>query len=243
MNMTRKEIRELAEKVANLTKSGKSEAALQVLKPILDCKYPFAKLDTLGQHLGKTGGNLKEFFETFDRIVNYNAMGGFVIVGQALIQFLPNNFELVMEKSREYIIKGDTWYVCDIIGERSLGHALVNYFDKSLPWFKKFLDDENRWVKRSVGVAIHFFSKRVIDQPEKTRLLLDLTEPHIEEKQIDVVKGIGWGLKTIGRHHPDLLVDFLKRQIELKRNISKVMMRKALTYVPKEKKAEIETLL
>ncbi|MBU7016143.1 MAG: DNA alkylation repair protein [Theionarchaea archaeon] len=87
-----------------------------------------------------------------------------------------------MEKSREYIIKGDTWYVCDIIGERSLGHALVNSFDKSLPWFKKFLNDENKWVKRSVGAAIHFFSKRVIDQPEKTQLLLDLTEPHIEEK-------------------------------------------------------------
>ena len=243
MYTTRKEIRELAEKVANLTTSGKSEAVLQALKPVLDFKCPFAKLDTLGQHIGKTSGNPKEFFETFDRIINYNAMGGFVIVGQALIQFLPNNFKLVMEKSREYIIKGDTWYVCDIIGERSLGHALVNYFDKSLPWFKKFLNDENKWVKRSVGAAIHFFSKRVIDQPEKTRLLLDLTEPHIEEKQIDVVKGIGWGLKTIGRHHPDLLVDFLKRQIELKRNISKVMMRKALTYVPKEKKAEIETLL
>ncbi|MBU7016144.1 MAG: hypothetical protein HXS44_01445 [Theionarchaea archaeon] len=50
-------------------------------------------------------------------------------------------------------------------------------------------------------------------------------------------------MKTIGRHHPDIQVDFLKKQIELKRNISKVMMRKALTYVPKEKKAEIEALL
>jgi 3-methyladenine DNA glycosylase AlkD len=94
------------------------------------------------------------------------------------------------------------------------------------------------WEQQSI-----FFSKRVIDQPEKTQLLLNLTEPHIEEKQIDVVKGIGWGLKTIGRHHPDILVNFLKKQIELKRNISRVMMRKALTYVPKEKKAEIEILL
>ncbi|MBU7016142.1 MAG: hypothetical protein HXS44_01435 [Theionarchaea archaeon] len=80
MNMTRKEIRELAEKVAELTRSGKSETALQALKPVLDYKCPFAKLDTLGQHICETGENPKEFFETFDRIVNYNAMGGFVIV-------------------------------------------------------------------------------------------------------------------------------------------------------------------
>jgi hypothetical protein len=53
------------------------------------------------------------------------------------------------------------------------------------------LKDENKWVKRSVGVAIHFFSKRLLTEPDKTRRLLDLIESHIEEKQTDVVKGIG----------------------------------------------------
>lgn len=240
-SISKKEIEQLAEKVVNLTVSGNSEGALTVLKPILDFKCPFAKLDTLGRQIGKASVqiDIPKFFETFDRIIDYNAMGGVVIVGQSLIHFLPLAFEKVMEKSREYIIKGDVWYVCDIIGERSLGHALVCHFDTTVPWLKKFLDDDNKWIRRSVGVSIHFFSKRVLDQPQKTRVLLKLIEPHLEEKQIDFVKGIGWGLKTIGKHHPDILVDFLKPH--MKKNISALLVRKAVTYLGEERKSEVLT--
>jgi len=237
--ISKKGIEQLAEKAVDLILSGDSEGALHVLKPVLDVKCPFAKLDTLGRQISKVGTktDMPKFFETFDRIIDYNAMGGFVIVGQSLIHFLPDAFDKVMEKSREYIIKGDVWYVCDIIGERSLGHALVNHFDTTVPWLKKFLDDDNKWVRRSVGVSIHFFSKRIVDQPEKTKVLLKLIEPYLEEKQIDFVKGIGWGLKTIGKHYPDILVDFLKPH--MKKNISTLLVRKAVTYLGEEKKLEV----
>jgi 3-methyladenine DNA glycosylase AlkD len=128
-----------------------------------------------------------------------------------------------------------------IIGERSLGHAVVNFYDESIPWLKKFLKDDNKWVNRSVGVAIHFFSKRVADQPEKTKILLHVVEPYLEEKQKDFVKGVGWGLKTIGKHHPDILVDFMKRQAN--RNLSSLLIRKAVTYLEEEKKAEVTQAL
>lgn len=218
--------------------AGATQAASQELKPILDIKCPFSKLDRLGREIGKASSDFGTLIEVFDKIINHNAMGGFVIVGQALIWFLPSYLNEVIEKSREYIIKGNAWYVCDIIGERSLGHALVNHFDRTLPWLETLLKDDNTWVKRSVGGAIHFFSKRVLDQPEKTKKLLQMVEPHLEEKQIDFVKGIGWGLKTIGRHHPDILVQFLKSQIE-KKDVSKTLVRKAVTYLEDEKKAEL----
>lgn len=243
-SLSKKEIIQIAGKVVNSTLEGNTEAAFYTLKPILDVKCPFSKLDALGRKIGQADTTEPEkFFELFDRIIDCNAMGGYVIVGRALIHFLQDNFEKVMEKSREYIIKGDAWYVCDIIGERSLGQSLVDYFERTLFWMEKFLKDSNNWVKRSVGVAIHFFSKRVLDEPEKTQMLLDLVEPYIEEKQLDVVKGIGWGLKTIGRHHPDLLVTFLKEQIESQKNISKLMMRKAMTYLEEDKKKDVHRVL
>lgn len=133
--------------------------------------------------------------------------------------------------------------MCDIIGERSIGYSLVNHFDRTTVWLKTFLEDENRWVRRSAGMAIHFFSKRVVAQPEKTRILLKLAEPFIEEKQIDAVKGIGWGLKTIGKHHPDLLVEFLKKQVDKKKRMSKVILRKAVTYLDNERKEEMLRML
>ncbi|MEM2897384.1 MAG: DNA alkylation repair protein [Candidatus Bathyarchaeia archaeon] len=200
------------------------------------------KLDFLGRQIGQSiSHEAQKSFTLFDKIIDRNAMGSFVIVSQALIHFLPNNFDKVMVKSREYIVKGNEWYVCDIFGERSLGQALVDYFDKALPWFKKFLEDENKWVKRSVGVAIHFFSKRILNEPEKTKKLLELIEPYIEERQIDVIKSIGWALKTIGKRYPEILVEFLKRQIKAKKVVSKLMVKKALTYLDKDKKLEIET--
>lgn len=240
--LSNKEIKLLSEEVVDLILTGNEAEVIKILKPVLDSKCSFSKLDLLGKEIGKIGANQSQkFFKVFDKIIDYNAMGGFVIVGSALIYFLENNFDEVMKKSCCYIIKGNEWYVCDIIGERSLGHALVGYFNKTLPLLRKFLEDENRWIRRSTGVAIHFFSKRVLDEPEKTKELLKLVEPHIEERQIDVVKGIGWGLKTIGKYHPDILTEFLKNQLTLGKHISKLMMKKAITYLDKNKKLEVKS--
>ena len=162
-----------------------------------------------------------------------------MVIGEALVSFLDTDFEAAMQKSREYIIKGATWYVCDIIGERSLGKAVVKHFEKTLLYLKNFLDDENKWVRRSAGVAVHFFAKRVQDDPKKAKILLELLAPHIEEKQVDVVKGIGWGLKTIGKNYPDVSAPFLVEQLRAKKKLSKLMMRKALKYLPADKKAEV----
>lgn len=242
MPISSEQIKSLAERVTTSILASHNMTAVETLRSILDGECPFQRLDLLGRRIGEATSNFpKKLMYALDRIIDYNAMGGFVIVGQALISLLRNNFAEAMGKSREYIVKGDKWYVTDIIGERNIGQALVDYFDETLPWLRKFLDDENRWVKRSAGVAIHFFTKRVPNQPEKTRELLNLVGPHIEEKQVDVVKGIGWGLKTIGKHHPDLLVQFLEKQFEAKKKISRLMIRKATTYLKKDKRKVIES--
>ena len=215
-----------------------------LFKPILEKKCPFSKLDLIGRNLGL---NLKDkpelLIKGFDILIESNKMGSYVIVSQGLSQLMPENIELVMEKSRQYIIYGDKWYVCDIIGERSIGLSLVNYFDITISWIQKFLEDENRWIRRSAGISIHFFSKRILDQKERTILLLNILEPHMEEKQIDTVKGIGWGLKTIGKYHPDILTEFLLAQLSKDKIISKTMLRKALTYLPMDKREEIESFV
>ena len=215
-----------------------------LFKPILEKKCPFSKLDLIGRNLGL---NLKDkpelLIKGFDILIESNKMGSYVIVSQGLSQLMPENIDLIMEKSRQYMTYGDKWYVCDIFGERSIGMSLVNHFDITLPWIEKYLQDENKWIRRSAGVSIHFFSKRILDRKERTLILLNILEPHIEEKQIDIVKGIGWGLKTIGKYHPEVLTEFLLEQLSKEKKISKIMLRKALTYLPDDKKAEIESFV
>ncbi len=235
------EIEKITDEIVNLVLNNKDSRALKILKPILDNKIAFAKLDKIGESIGEKGkGNYNKFYLFFDKLIEYDAMGSYVIAGRALIGFLDKHFEKVMEKSREYIIEGDIWYVCDIIGERSLGYALIDYFDETLLVFKKFLKDENKWVRRSVGVAIHFFSKRVLDDPQKTKKLLKLVEPYIEEKQIDVVKGIGWGLKTIGKYHSKIASEFLIKQIKGGKKLSGTMKRKALEKLEKKDREKVQ---
>ena len=216
------------------------KTAAEQLNPVLNKKCPFSKLDLLGKLIGSEAKNQPDLFlRAFDHIIDSQLMGGFVVVGESLVSLLETDFETALYKSREYIIKGSTWYVCDIIGERSIGKATVKHFEKTLPFLRGFLEDENKWVKRSAGVAIHFFAKRVRDEPQKAKALLDLLAPHIEEKQVDIVKGIGWGIKTIGRIYPDVAVPFLIDQLKEKKKLSKLMMQKALKYLPANKKAEV----
>ncbi len=234
-------IRELAEKASKSLLTGDYTNSIGLLKPLLNAKIAFSKLDLLGREIGEACCRKPEALLTAcDQIVASETMGSFVVASRALTCLLDKDLETVMERTREYIVKGNKWYVCDIIGERSLGQALVDHFDRTLPWLARFLTDENKWVKRSTGVAIHYFSKRVINGAQKTQKLLELLEPHIEEKQLDVIKGIGWGLKTIGKHHPDLLVPFLEKQLKAKKKISKLMIKKALTYLGKDRRSRLE---
>ncbi|MCW4016919.1 MAG: DNA alkylation repair protein [Candidatus Bathyarchaeota archaeon] len=62
------------------------------------------------------------------------------------------------------------------------------------------------------------------------RRLLSLLSLLVDDRRVFVVKGVGWGLKTIGKHQPKLVEEYLREVLETKR-ISKLMLRKATTYL------------
>jgi len=62
--------------------------------------------------------------------------------------------------------------------------------------------------------------------------LLTFLEPMFEECDMDAIKGIGWGLKTLGEHYPDLVSEWLTEQtIHRRRNPRILMLHKARTYL------------
>ena len=237
--MTRQEARGLAEKCLELLAAGKEGMALEALDPLLSAKTPFPILDLVGKVLGESGKQEpQKLLAFFDRLVETKAMGAFVIVGQGLIAINDVDLKLSFARAREYIIRGDAWYMADIIGERPLGYGLLAHFDGAVGLLEGFAGDVNPWVRRSVGVAVHFFAKRVRDDPTRIERLLALLAPLIEERDTSALKGIGWGLKTIGRYYPDLLVPFLRRELATKRP-RKLLLRKATTYLDEARKEEL----
>jgi hypothetical protein len=95
-----------------------------------------------------------------------------------------------------------------------------------------------------VGVAIHFWAKRSRRAPElapRAKALLDFLEPMFEEWEMDAVKGVGWGLKTLGRYYPGLLADWLVEQVvHQRRRHRALMLRKAVTYLPDEQRERLQ---
>jgi hypothetical protein len=57
------------------------------------------------------------------------------------------------------------------------------------------------------------------------------------EREQDAIKGIGWGLKTLGRYYPEILADWLVHQVD--RPHRELMLHKATKYLPPNLRAKV----
>jgi 3-methyladenine DNA glycosylase AlkD len=99
-------------------------------------------------------------------------------------------------------------------------------------------DHDTRWIRRAIGVAVHYFTKRKPTATAELRKLLALLAPKLGEREYDAIKGIGWGFKTIGKYQPKLLAKFLKNHVK-RTHPTKLMLKKATTYLPARTKQRL----
>jgi len=183
------------------------------------------------------GAGLLEAVNVFlEHVAADKTEGGWVVIASALGAQLDRDPAGAFARCREYIIAADVWYATDILGERVPGPALVADLQPALDLLAPWREDDNRWVRRTVGVAVHFWAKRSRGQhAAQAEALLAFLEPMFGERDMDAVKGVGWGLKMLGRHYPDLVADWLARQVG--RPHRALMLRKALTYLTDKQRA------
>lgn len=233
--MKTQEARDLGKHIATLVRAAELEEAYDVLAPVLAERTPFPKLGIIGEAVG--AGPLATTKAFLEVIAAHKTEGGWVVIGKALGQQLDRDLEGAFERCRGYIVGADVWYGADTMGEGVPGPALVAHFEPALALLAPWREDDNAWVRRAVGVSVHFWAKRSRGAQElrpRAEELLSLLEPMFEEWDMKAAKGIGWGLKTLGKYYPDLLVDWLPRQ--LPRRHRAVMERKALTYLSEEQR-------
>jgi hypothetical protein len=236
-----KDADELGQQIAALVHSGQPQQAYALLAPVLAERTPFRLLDRIGAVLGS--GPLPATNAFLSQIAAERTMGGWVVIASALGQQLDRDPDGAFDRCRVYVAAAGTWYAADILGERLPGPALVADFEPALARLAPWRQDDDRWVRRTVGVAVHFWAKRSRGASElapRAEALLALLAPLFEEQEIDAVKGVGWGLKTLGRHYPDLLTGWLVEQVvHQNRHPRALMVRKALTYLPPEQRARV----
>ena len=224
--------RNLGRDLAGMVERQRIKDAYALLAPILAEKTSFRLLDVIGEQVGAAA--MERVNPFLDHIAAQNTMGGWVVIASALQGQLERDLTGALARCRNYVILADVWYATDILGERVPGPALVTDFDRALAALSSWRVDENRWVRRTVGVAVHLWAKRSRGANEcskQVKQLLTFLEPMFEERDIDAIKGVGWGLKTLGRHYPELVGDWLKKQVA--RPHRALMERKARTYLGK----------
>ena len=237
--MKTREAKDLGERVAALVQTGRPDEAYALLTPVLAERTPFPLLGRIGEAVG--AGPLESVNSFLERIAAAGTEGGWVVIGSALGRQLDRDPAGAFARCREFIIAADVWYAADILGERVPGPALLADFHPALALLAPWCEDANHWVRRTVGVAVHFWAKRsrgVSEKATQAEALLAFLEPMFGEWDMDAVKGVGWGLKTLGRNYPDLVADWLAEQVRpSQRRHRTLMLRKALTYLSEEQRA------
>jgi len=139
-----------------------------------------------------------------DGIQKLKTEGGNVILGIILQKRLPTDFDGSFEKAVEYISDADIWYVCDIIGERVFGVALLGTLDKAIQKIRSLSKHQSNWVIRSLGAGIHYAIKKGLPSKHVSTLFkILLTMANTKDKEIR--QGVGWAAKTTARFHPDVI--------------------------------------
>ncbi len=239
------EARTISERLIEQVSNGEFEAALHLLNPILADRTPFSALNKIGESL--TDCPLDYVYTFLDRLAVEEYMGGWVVIGSALGAQLGRDINGALYRCRKYIIDADTWYGADILGERVPGPALLSDFKNTINILTPWRSDSNRWVRRAVGVSTHYWAKKSKGSDQSTQtaiVLLGFMTPMFTEWEMDAVKGVGWGLKTLGKFYPDILTKWLVEILsDQQLRYRAIMLRKSISYLPESNKVEILGLI
>jgi 3-methyladenine DNA glycosylase AlkD len=198
--MKTREAREMGQRLAALVQAGQPVQAHALLAPVLARRTPFAMLRRIGRPIGADSLGLVN--PLLELIATGKTEGGWVVISSALEGQLERDLDGAFARCRDFIVLGDVWYAADILGEGVVGHALLALFQPSLNRLASWREDSNHWVRRAVGAGVHFWAKRsrgATEHISQAEALLAFLEPMFEERDISAAKGVGWGLKTLGR--------------------------------------------
>ena len=237
--MKAQEARELGEHIAALVQDRQIAQAYERLSPVLAQRTPFATLRRIGVPVG--AGPLEPVNAFLERIAAHRTEGGWVVISSALKAQLDRDLAGAFARCQRFTVAAGFWYAADTLGEGVVGEALVACFQPALDLLTPWREADDPWVRRVVGAGVHFWAKRsrgATEHAVRAETLLAFLAPMFGEWDMIAVKGVGWGLKTLGRHYPDLVADWLaQRVVPAQRRHRALMLRKALTYLSDEQRA------
>ena len=104
----------------------------------------------------------------------------------------------------ELVVTGAWWDYVDAIAGRAMGAMLNVHPQPTKTVLRGWARSDNVW-KRRTAILAQLRSKQATDR----KLLADVIEPSIGEREFFLGKGIGWALREFSKTDPDWVIEFI----------------------------------
>lgn len=204
-SITRKgEIKAITDKALKQYQANGIEACLfTVQHELLESKIKFPLLEYAAENLWEKLTQ-EDSVGSIPTIRSWDTIGGNVLIGIFLRNMLDRHYQQAIEETVKVTETADIWYICDIIGERVYGSALLNFPDRAIDDYERLVEHKSPWVVRALGAGAHHAIKKglSVQQAQQVfRVLLGLAK----HKHKEVRQGIGWAAKTTAKFHPCII--------------------------------------
>lgn len=126
------------------------------------------------------------------------------IAGKSLEKFGPKNPKVCLDFVLSVLPNLDNWANCDNLAMCGVEPIVYQNPELILPLSKKWIKDNNKWIKRFGVVSLRGYKK--IPIRNKVFEVLDLA---MEEKDKDIKKAVSWILREITKKNPSEVAKFL----------------------------------
>jgi 3-methyladenine DNA glycosylase AlkD len=129
---------------------------------------------------------------------------------ESMLHFIPRGMveEDAVDLISEWLDDIDTWALTDPLGW-CMGKLLIRN-----PEVSKVLAEwgrsDNRWRRRmSILPYVDICTKNQY-RPEYGKMILGALEPHLGDREFFVAKAVGWALRQMSYHEPEMVGNFIR---------------------------------
>jgi len=157
------------------------------------------------------------------------------VVGLLLLEKIAKDFTPVdLPYIKKMVGECEGWGPLDWISTRMLGVLALNYGDQIYPKVRTWTKSKHLWTRRA-AILIHVLPAR--KKKLNAESALDTFAELLHEKEFFIRKAIGWTLREISKHYPEVTFEFLK---EYWKEASGLTLREGTRRLPEKMKKELD---
>jgi 3-methyladenine DNA glycosylase AlkD len=171
---------------------------------------PVPALGEIGKETGKVARKRAEDFLLLARLL-WDEYGreGRLVASTFLGPMELAAPDMVMPLIEELARTCTTWEDCDQLAMRALEPVVRKQPEEYLETMKRWVGDENKWVRRA-GITV--IARVPMKHPEYTERCLRLVEPALGDEDVDVRRAVSFAIRMGARGELEAVVSFIGRQ-------------------------------